>query len=255
MTLTTTEKLYTDATWDHSALTAFEQLRLQALVDLLPDDATSILDAGCGDGRCGRFLLTRRQVVLVSLDVVPKAVKLAPGARITGSLLQLPLKDRSLAAAVCSEVLEHLPEAKRRQALSELARVAERYLVLSFPYKEHLRARFITCPECGTRYNKDWHVHSFSESELPDLVPGFTLKTFRLVGKRSPLQRLRGRARTSLSGANPDSPCPLCGRSAKRTVTDQLWNLFLEALGLLATGTWYKPAWLVALYVREGEGG
>jgi hypothetical protein len=55
---------------------------------------------------------------------------------VEGSALELPFEDRSFEAVVCVDVFEHLPNAARPRAFSELQRVARRVVWLAFPAGE-----------------------------------------------------------------------------------------------------------------------
>jgi len=52
---------------------------------------------------------------------------------VEGSVFALPFPDRSHDAVVCTDVMEHLPPARRAEALAELLRVASRVAWVSFP--------------------------------------------------------------------------------------------------------------------------
>jgi SAM-dependent methyltransferase len=101
----------------------------------------SFLDAGCGEGFVARCILDAASGIdLTGCDVSEAALKVAananPEARfVAGSVIGLPFPDRSFDVVGCFEVLEHLPGGMPRQALSELARVARRAVVMSVPHE------------------------------------------------------------------------------------------------------------------------
>ena len=78
---------------------------------------------------------------LTGCDVSDVALEIASqtpirGRRfVVGSIVDLPFPDRSFDVVGCFEVLEHLPGDLPRRALSELARVARRAVVLSVPHE------------------------------------------------------------------------------------------------------------------------
>jgi len=96
-----------------------------------------VLDAPCGTGRLTAALepLTAR---LVSLDVSRAMLTAAPesfgaAARIEASVFALPFATGAFDVAVACRLLHHFPaEVDRRAALGELARVARRYVVVSY---------------------------------------------------------------------------------------------------------------------------
>lgn len=92
-----------------------------------------VLDVGCGMGGLVRALL-RLGADAHGLDVASRCVeegnRRAPGRFVEGSVLSLPFEDGSFETVVCTDVLEHLAADDVARALSEMARVSRRSLVL-----------------------------------------------------------------------------------------------------------------------------
>jgi ubiquinone/menaquinone biosynthesis C-methylase UbiE len=101
----------------------------------------TFLDAGCGEGFVARRVLDAVPGIgLTGCDVSDEALEMAadanPKARfVVGSVVALPFPDRSFEVVGCFEVVEHLPGDLPKCALSELARVARRAVVLSVPHE------------------------------------------------------------------------------------------------------------------------
>lgn len=116
----------------------FHQKIVSEVLALSPE---TFLDAGCGEGFVARRILDAAPGIdLTGCDVSEGALKISasanPEARfVVGSVVALPFPDRSFDVVGCFEVLEHLPGGMPRQALSELARVARRAVVLSVPHE------------------------------------------------------------------------------------------------------------------------
>jgi SAM-dependent methyltransferase len=101
-----------------------------------PLEASSLLDAGCGEGetlaRLGGDLPPR--VAAIDLDPAAAAFTATrvPAAEVlTGSIGELPYADDSFDLVLCLEVLEHIEDPAT--ALADLARVARRDIVISVP--------------------------------------------------------------------------------------------------------------------------
>src|SRR3712207_2343590 len=116
----------------------FHRKIVAEIVTLSPQ---SFLDAGCGEGFVARRIIDAAPgISLTGCDVSTSALEVAaeanPEARfVAGSVVDMPFPDRSFDVVGCFEVLEHLPGDLPRRALSELARVARRAVVLSVPHE------------------------------------------------------------------------------------------------------------------------
>ncbi len=86
-----------------------------------------LLEIGIGNGFLSRYLRSKGvQVHTVDLDG-----RLEPDT--VGSVLDLPFDDQSFDMVACFETLEHLPWDRFAPALTELRRVAKRWVMLSLP--------------------------------------------------------------------------------------------------------------------------
>jgi len=99
--------------------------QIREVLDLAPE---SVLVVGPGDGIVVDVL--KKQIGEVKTFDIEK--ELNPD--IVGSVDDMPLADDSFDVVLCAEVLEHLPFEKFEKSLSELKRVAGKYVVLSLPH-------------------------------------------------------------------------------------------------------------------------
>ncbi len=94
-----------------------------------------MLEIGLGSGLVRDYIKNRTAIDYRSLDFDHQ---LRPD--IIGDVRQIPTPDDSFDLVAAFEVLEHLPFADLEQALIELKRVAQRYVVISLPdCRAHLR--------------------------------------------------------------------------------------------------------------------
>lgn len=108
--------------------------RLRSTIE--PMQASSVLDAGCGEGETVARLRDALPKRIVAIDVDPTAVEFTarrfPKLEVSrASVYELPFDDDAFDLVLCLEVLEHLDEPDR--ALAELVRVSSRHLVVSVP--------------------------------------------------------------------------------------------------------------------------
>ncbi|MBI5666027.1 MAG: methyltransferase domain-containing protein [Nitrospirae bacterium] len=100
----------------------------------------SVLLVGKGSGITDNVIkqLSGGAVKIVTLDI-----NYAVQPDVGGDVLQFPFKDGSFDAAICCQVLEHVPFNKFGAALGELSRVAKKRVVISLPHKrKHLKLSF-----------------------------------------------------------------------------------------------------------------
>lgn len=90
--------------------------------------ARSVLEVGVGGGGMRRVAAALLRADWTTCDVDPR---LAPD--VVGSVTALPFAAGTFDAAVCCQVLEHVPFELLPAALAELARVAKHRIVLSLP--------------------------------------------------------------------------------------------------------------------------
>lgn len=108
------------------------ELRYRAVARIIRDlhlERATILELGAGSVSVGRYL--RRRVV--SVDPALPQIEEPWTIRILGSGCSLPFPDRAWDMVCSIDMLEHIPEASREQALREMVRVARRAIVLAVP--------------------------------------------------------------------------------------------------------------------------
>jgi ubiquinone/menaquinone biosynthesis C-methylase UbiE len=151
-----------------------EEARIRDLLALLPRSGDVALDVGAREGYISRLLTERfRRVVALDLET-PDIVH--PGIEpVRGDVTQLTFDDNMFDTVLCAEVLEHIPPDHLAKACREIARVAQRAVVIGVPYKQDIRCARTTCSQCG-KHNPPWgHLNTFDEARLrslfDDLVP------------------------------------------------------------------------------------
>ncbi|MFJ4443744.1 glycosyltransferase [Pseudomonas sp. NPDC089422] len=150
--------------WDRDAVS--EQLAVaEDLIELIPEDVVSILDAGCGNGTVTNKLAKDWSVV--GCDLSESAVRHVQAPALVADLSCIPFMDRHFDMVLSSDVIEHLPDEIYAKALSEIARVSAKYILIAVPYRETLEAAEVHCPKCGTNYHAHLHQRSY---ELEDAI-------------------------------------------------------------------------------------
>jgi len=117
----------------HRALVFGRRARVlaDALAPLIPAEARSVLDIGCGDGTIAGLLAQRRpDLAIEGVEVIPRPACNIPCRAFDGA--QLPFPNQSFDVCLLVDVLHHTIDVT--QLLREAARVSRSYVVL----KDHL---------------------------------------------------------------------------------------------------------------------
>ncbi len=202
------------ASWQETLLPYQVQMQ-RDIVRLIPSDVTTVLDAGCGNGLITNILPDWLQVT--GLDRSATALADVHWPTAIGDVTDLPYPDQSFDLVMCNDVIEHLDDADRQQAVRELARVTNRYLIISIPFRENLAQNAVKCANCGRRYHINHHLHSFGLKTVPQLLEGSPLTCLRQVlsgdcWHRDPPAVIALRRYLGLEYPPTDNPvCTSCG--------------------------------------------
>jgi glycosyltransferase involved in cell wall biosynthesis/SAM-dependent methyltransferase len=184
------------------------------LLDLLPGDVQTVLDAGCGDGYQAAAL-AERGLRVFGLDFSVAALRRTAVPAAAADLTMLPLADDAVDLVICNDVLEHVPDDRWGPVLDELRRVSRRWVLISTPHAEQLAGGRACCADCGRAYHVNGHVRSFTAADMLGLLgEGWPLRSLRLSGglTRTPRDALIGlRQRMGVWSRWEGGRCPDCG--------------------------------------------
>lgn len=108
--------------------------------EVLEISPNSVLVVGKGSGIVESAIrqLSNGKIEVKTIDINPEVTP-----DVIGDVTCIPFRNSSYDAAICCQVLEHLPFDKFSVALSELHRVTSRRVILSLPHKrKHLKIVF-----------------------------------------------------------------------------------------------------------------
>ena len=148
----------------------------------------SVLEVGCGEGELANYLLehsSKRPQCFEASDLSLDVISLESDPLIKfkeSSIYELPYSENSFELVVCSEVLEHLEYPQR--GLSEIARVAEKGVLLSTPWEPVWRVLNLARGKYVMNFgNTPGHIQHFSRQGLIKLAQTH----LEVVNKRTPL--------------------------------------------------------------------
>lgn len=254
---------YYERAWSRIALSISpqEEQRIRETLSLIPEDVSSILDVGCGDGRITNHLIPQYSKV-VGLESSREALRNVRAERVLGSIDSLPFPDKTFDLVLCCEVLEHLPFKVYPRAIQEIERVAAKYIIITVPNAQDLKSSLVTCPHCGCKFSPNRHLRSFTSKALEGLFSQFSLQAVQvcLLSGVYPAFLLKGARFLKLvpeAAFSPTALCPQCGycrllseeaSSPADIDTDSLRLRFLRPLAKRLIPARKQGGWLMALY-------
>lgn len=243
-----------DGLWDRFAGNPHLEERTRIVKEMLPPDAGTVLDVGCGNGLLVEAVSASRFVL--GIDPSLRGLRLFERPRICGVGERLPLRNHSFDLICCLEVLEHLDRERLGACAREIDRVARRWVLVATPDREDPRRNSIRCPQCGLLFNRSHHLQSFDEERLRGLFPDFTV-----VGKRFGGQPVRPYpgwllwARHHLARRYYKGPretegiCPRCSNRDFPPFRPNLLSVLLDGTNRLISRR--RPYWILLLLERR----
>lgn len=146
-------------------------------------DASSILDAGCGEGFVSSRLRDKRVTgVDISRGALSVAQKNGPGVSLAcGDIYRMPFRSNSFDLVMATEVLEHLKEPEK--AMIEVGRLSKRYCLFSVPNEPYFRAMDLLRGKNISRLGNDQeHINNWTKRDFL----GFVSKNFNIIEVRTP---------------------------------------------------------------------
>jgi hypothetical protein len=237
--------------------------KIEIIKKMLPDDVTTIVDIGCGDGAITNSFADKYSVTAV--DISSEALKFLD-KRINTFVCDassLPWKDGSFDLVFSSEMIEHLPPTMFDGVIQELKRLPKKYLFISVPNKEELRHRFTWCANCHKDFHIYQHFHSFNVNKIKRLFPEYKVLDVKVCGVPddptfgfiSLIRNLVVRSYFYIDSMN--MPCPHCGNVIQRQ-HPKFWQKacskvlnYLEKGLIVLTGKKGHLDWLMVLMERK----
>lgn len=141
--------------------------RFAATEALIPNGVKKVVDVGCGNGVfVNRLVVSKPEVEVFAVDRSAKALEFVKCNKTQGEITSIPFPDRYFDCVTCLEVIEHLGVNDFRLALGELARVSNKFIIVSVPFDEKIEESYTKCPSCKSIFNYQLHLQSFGERKF-----------------------------------------------------------------------------------------
>lgn len=255
------------AFWRPDHFLAEDRERLDFIVDHIPMGAMTLLDVGCGNGLFLKRVGEKRpELAIHGVERSKAALEWVEAPKTEASIDALPFSDRSFDVVTCLEVIEHLPVDIFVKGLTELARVAQRTMLISVPADQDLTLGRVECQSCRSLFNPDFHWRSFDKLKMHALMleHGFFPRSVDSYGPGVEYAgaSLITRLKKSTSNRFPqDIPCPSCG--ANLPGRGEAANMQVATSAASGGGgvkgaikaLWpkvTKPRWILGWYERAG---
>jgi SAM-dependent methyltransferase len=236
--MNTQDKLLYESTevWDQTMQTGQRNLA-QAIIDFFPQEVTTALDVGCGDGKLTELIISATKCPIIGLDFSEEALSRCTFKTIQGDATNLPFNDGELDLVLTTDMLEHLPHDMEEIVWSQLFRVAKKWVLVAVPFREELLEATTKCHHCGHQYHVNWHMRSYDWPGLVSRCPdSFEVDKIILTGEPwlpfHPLEtKLRRELLDEWSGWC-NAVCPHCeSPGSNPEITKPLPPLIASALG------------------------
>ncbi len=232
---------------------------LKDILGVLPPDAGSVLDVGCGDGYITNALPGRLRVV--GLDVGEASLKHVRREKMIGQITDLPCGDGAFDLVMANDTIEHIPDGQFPLALTELRRASRRYLLITVPFMENMQAGRMICAHCGMGSHVNHHQRAFGVAELVSVFgPEWRVRAMTFSGTpMTPVERVfrEIRARSGAAAGWENSICPGCGRIGSNPVIDEdsfaAVREFAGALPFPALSWHVDRSECIVVYERRGD--
>ncbi len=259
----TFEKTYYESEkfWEEGTLLDAENLnRYIKTIECIPDDVENLADIGCGNGIFGKLLAEHRpHIETMSIDRSETALKYVKTPKMVGDINQIPLADNSYDCVSTLQVLEHIPVPLYQTVLTELVRVSKKYVLVSVPYQERLKASFTECPKCHSSFNVELHFRSYQLTDIQQLFQqqGASMVAHWILPKTNWDYAGMGVFDTVKTWLNLPKPflspiCPVCGYSEQEYFDRLEAEKKPEGIKAKLKKVWPKlpqqASWIVAVY-------
>lgn len=161
--------------WDNAQLDKKIQDKIDLIINTIPQEVRTIIDVGCGDGTISNEL--NKKFNVTAIDRSFNALSFVKTKKIQSSADLLSVKSKITDLVFSSEMIEHLPANIFANAVSELKRISNKYIFLTFPNDENIEKQVTQCTQCMYNFNKSYHLRSLNINKIEKLFHEYNVVT------------------------------------------------------------------------------
>ncbi|MFQ5445818.1 MAG: methyltransferase domain-containing protein [Saprospiraceae bacterium] len=147
----------------------------ETIIRAIPEDASLVLDAGCGSGWVAAHFCPKG-VKVISMDISTvnprealRRVHHELHAGLVGDVYHIPLKKNSVDCIIASEIMEHVASPRLFvEKLLETVRPGGT-VIITTPYDEQIE--YYLCVHCNQPTPKNGHLHFFNLENIGQYLP------------------------------------------------------------------------------------
>lgn len=166
---------YDNLNWEKAELEKKLSKKINLIINSIPEDVTTILDVGCGDGTISNAMSEKYKVVAVDRSI--NALKFVKTHKALVSADYLCFRSNQFDLLFSSELVEHLPEDIYKDSINEFKRLSEKYIFLTFPNNENIEKQVTQCTKCKYNFNKSYHLRSINIGTIEKTFPEYKIIT------------------------------------------------------------------------------
>jgi len=165
-------KTWTDKFIHREPANPFDEERVNKILDIIPEDIGAVLDVGIGGGYIYRKLKERNSLRCFGIDISLEMVKKSgTGTACVSDVSNLPFNSEEFDLVLATDLIEHIKADSFKESVSEIVRVAKKYILVNSPYKESIDWPVSICARCGKEFNIYGHLRRVDTKLIKGLFP------------------------------------------------------------------------------------
>lgn len=183
-------KTWTDKFMYTKPVDSFDKERVNKILCIIPEDVKTVLDVGTGGGYIYRRLKDDKGLKCFSIDISFNMLKkLNDNKSCLADVKNIPFKNEEFDLVLACDLIEHIEKEFFSDSISELKRIAKKYILVNSPFKDAINWPVSLCNKCNKEFNIYGHLRTVDMKLIKALFPAdnfVILKTEIFGRKRTP---------------------------------------------------------------------